>query len=231
VQSPAFRILVVDDDDSIRQMLKLGLTQEGYVVESAINGQVAFELIPNFDPHIIILDLMMPEMDGYELCLEIPKISQAAVIMLTAKKTSTDIVNGLRKGANDYLVKPFHFEELLARIEVQLRLKYPDLTGKRTIGAFIIDENHHQIYFRERQLTLSPTEYKLLSYFLWNPDQILSKTSILNHVWGYDFFGEDNIVEVYVRYLRDKMEDKSHRWIQTIRGVGYRLNCSQNQNP
>lgn len=226
MSSIPFRILVVDDDESIRQMLHFGLSQEGYVVETIDNGHTALEIIPKFNPHVVILDLMMPGMDGYELCQTIPDISQAAMIMLTAKKSSSDIVNGLRKGANDYLVKPFHFEELLARIEVQLRIHFPDLTGIREIGVFFIDERHHQIRFKDQVLTLSPTEYKLLTYFLWNPEQVLSKTAILNHVWGYDFVGEDNIVEVYVRYLRDKLGDKTHQWIQTVRGVGYRLKAT-----
>ncbi|KLU64253.1 response regulator MprA [Desulfosporosinus acididurans] len=223
MDSFSFRILVVDDEPSIRQMLDLGLRKAGYVVKTAANGQIALELIPEFDPHLIILDLMMPIMDGNDLCQAVPEISQAPMIMLTAKNSAKDIVVGLRQGANDYLTKPFHFEELLARIEVQLRNRYPELTGKHTIGAFCLDEAHHSITFNNCQLSLSPTEYKLLSYLLWNPGQILSKNSILTHVWGYDFDGEDNIVEVYIRYLRDKLGDKEHKLIQTVRGAGYRL--------
>ncbi|WP_088186589.1 response regulator transcription factor [Desulfosporosinus sp. FKA] len=223
MDSFSFRILVVDDEPSIRQMLDLGLRKAGYVVKTAANGQIALELIPEFDPHLIILDLMMPIMDGNDLCQAVPEISQAPMIMLTAKNSAKDIVVGLRQGANDYLTKPFHFEELLARIEVQLRNRYPELTGKHTIGAFCLDEAHHSITFDNCQLSLSPTEYKLLSYLLWNPGQILSKNSILTHVWGYDFDGEDNIVEVYIRYLRDKLGDKEHKLIQTVRSAGYRL--------
>ena len=219
----SFRILVVDDEPSIRQMLDLGLRKEGYVVKTAANGQIALELIPEFEPHLIILDLMMPVMDGNDLCQAVPEICQAPMIMLTAKNSATDIVIGLRQGANDYLTKPFHFEELLARIEVQLRNRYPNLAGKHSIGAFCLDEAHHSITFNNCQLSLSPTEYKLLSYMLWNPGQVLGKNSILNHVWGYDFEGEDNIVEVYIRYLRDKLGDKEHKLIQTVRGAGYRL--------
>ncbi|MHB1654302.1 MAG: response regulator transcription factor [Desulfitobacteriaceae bacterium] len=219
-----FRILVADDDASIRQMLSLGLKQEGYTVETVENGESALSLIPRFNPHVVILDLMMPVMDGHELCLAIPDISQAAMIMLTAKKTTTDIVQGLRLGAHDYLVKPFHFVELLARIEVQLRIRFPDLSGKQTVGSFCLDDIHHVISYDDRPINLSPTEYKLLAYFLANPTQVLSKTAIINHVWGYDFNGEENVVEVYVRYLREKLEDKDHALIQTVRGAGYRLN-------
>ena len=222
--SNGFRILVVDDDASIRQMLSLGLKQEGYSVETVENGEAALALIPKFNPHVIILDLMMPVMDGRELCQAIPEISQAAMIMLTAKNTTNDIVQGLRLGAHDYLVKPFHFAELLARIEVQLRNRFPDLSGKKTVGPFCLDEIQHRILYHNRPLNLSPTEYKLMAYFLANPNHVLSKNAIINHVWGYDFEGEENIVEVYVRYLREKLEDSDHTLIQTVRGVGYRLN-------
>ncbi|NLI92488.1 MAG: response regulator transcription factor [Peptococcaceae bacterium] len=218
-----FKILVVDDDISIRQMLSLGLRQEGYEVQTAENGEAALKIIPVFEPHVIILDIMMPVMDGYELCEAIPEISGASMIMLTAKDTSKDIVKGLKLGANDYLVKPFHFEELLARIEVQLRSRFPDLSGQRRIGRFTMDEMKKTISLDDHVLHLSPTEYKLLSYFLWNANQTLSKEKILLHVWGYDFDGEDNIVEVYIRYLREKLGDSDHDLITTMRGLGYRL--------
>jgi two-component system OmpR family response regulator len=222
-----FRILIVDDDASIRQMLSLGLKQEGYDIETADNGKKALEIIPVFEPHVIILDIMMPVMDGYELCESIPEISGASMIMLTAKDTSKDIVKGLRLGAHDYLVKPFHFEELLARIEVQLRNRFPDLSGKRTIGRFTIDELKKSILLDNQPLQLSPTEYKLLSYLLWNSNQTLSKEQILIHIWGYDFEGEDNIVEVYIRYLREKLGDLDHTIIKTVRGLGYHLQTEQ----
>ncbi|NLO97801.1 MAG: response regulator transcription factor [Peptococcaceae bacterium] len=221
--NPKFKILVVDDDPSIRQMLSLGLSKEGYEVQTAENGEIALEKIRQFDPQVIILDIMMPVMDGYELCQIIPQISNASTIMLTAKDTSQDIVKGLRMGANDYLVKPFHFEELLARIEVQLRNRFPDLSGQKVIGRFTIDELRKNISLDGNVLHLSPTEYKLLTYLLWNSNQTLSKEKILLHVWGYDFEGEDNIVEVYISYLREKLGDDAHKLIKTVRGLGYRL--------
>jgi two-component system OmpR family response regulator len=218
-----FKILVVDDDISIRQMLSLGLRQEGYEVQTAENGEAALKIIPEFDPQVIILDIMMPGMDGYELCEAIPEISGASMIMLTAKDTSNDIVKGLRLGAHDYLAKPFHFDELLARIEVQLRNRFPDLSGLKKVGRFTIDDFRKTIALDDDILHLSPTEYKLLSYFLWNANQTLSKEKILLYVWGYDFEGEDNIVEVYIRYLREKLGDSDHALIKTVRGLGYRL--------
>lgn len=218
-----FRILIVDDDPAIRKMISMGLSQEGYTVKTADDGQAALEIMPDFDPHVVILDLMMPILDGFDLCKAIPRISEASMIMLTAKNTSADAVKGLRQGAHDYIGKPFHFNELLARIEVQLRHRFPNLTGQRNIGLFCLDDYRHLIFYQGSPLELSRTEYKLLSYFLWNPNRILSKSSILDRVWGYDFTGEENIVEVYIRYLRDKLGDKNHTILQTVRGAGYQL--------
>jgi len=223
MSTEAFRILIVDDDPSIRQMLSLGLSQEKYDIRTAADGEEALSLIAGFDPQVIILDIMMPIMNGYDLLEAIPDISSASVIMLTAKATTNDIVKGLRLGAHDYLVKPFHFDELLARIEVQLRHRFPDLTGLRTVGPFEHNELTKTIRYQDEVLPLSPTEYRLLSYFLWNPNQILSKEKILVHVWGYDFEGGDNIIEVYIRYLREKLHDSTHERIKTQRGHGYRL--------
>lgn len=227
ISTNKFKILVVDDDPSIRQMLSLGLKTEGYELLTAENGEVALGIIPTFEPHIIILDIMMPVMDGYELCEVIPEISDASMIMLTAKDSLKDIVKGLKLGAHDYLVKPFHFEELLARIEVQLRNRFPDLSGQTTKGRVTVDELKKMISLDNKELNLSPTEYKLLSYLFWNANQTLSKEKILIHVWGYDFEGEDNIVEVYIRYLREKLGDMDHELIKTVRGLGYRLQTAE----
>lgn len=220
-----FRILLVDDDPAILKMISMGLLQEGFQIKTAEDGEIALEIIPDFNPHIIILDVMMPGLDGYELCEAIPRISEASIIMLTAKNTSADVVKGLRQGAHDYLKKPFHFDELLARIEVQLRLRYPGLNGQKNVGSFWMDDYNHHIQYKQTPLELSPTEYKLLSYFLGNPNRVLSKALILDYVWGFDFCGDENIVEVYIRYLRDKLGDKNHNVIETVRGAGYRLVC------
>lgn len=225
-QNP-FRILLVDDDPAILKMISLGLQQEGFQVKTAEDGEKALKIIPDYNPHVVVLDVMMPGLDGYELCQAIPRISEASMIMLTAKNTSSDVVKGLRQGAHDYIRKPFHFDELLARIEVQLRLRYPDLTHQINVGPFSLDDYHHLIQFNHSPLELSPTEYKLLSYLLANPSRVLSKTLILDHVWGFDFSGDENIVEVYIRYLRDKLGDKNHKIIETVRGAGYRLVCQQ----
>jgi two-component system OmpR family response regulator len=225
-----FRILVVDDEESIRKMLEMGLKQEGYDVKTAINGSDALEKVRTWSPHVAVLDIMMPVMDGYDLCQGIQQISSAAMIMLTALDAATDVAKGLRMGAHDYLAKPFHFDELLARIEVQIRNRFPDLSGRRRAGPFLLDDLRKSISYQDRVLNLSPTEYKLLSYMIWNVNQTLSKEKILLHVWGYDFEGDENIVEVYVRYLREKLNDLDHKLIRTARGRGYTLDVPETRD-
>jgi len=217
-----FRILIVDDDIAIRQMLILGLKQ-AYETRWAANGEEALEYVVSFDPHVIILDVMMPVMSGYEFLKVAKKISSASIIMLTAKDSPQDIVRGLRRGSSDYLVKPFHFDELLARIEVQIRQRFPDLTGIQHIGPFVLDDLIKIISYHDEDLTLSPTEYRLLAYFLCHANQTLSKRRIMEHVWGHDFQVHENILEVYIRYLRDKLNDTDHTLLSNQRGQGYRL--------
>ncbi|GJM76471.1 hypothetical protein HMSSN036_86870 [Paenibacillus macerans] len=146
-----------------------------------------------------------------------------AIIMLTAKDEVDDRVKGLTIGADDYVVKPFSFEELLARIGARLRNQFPALFGEVVIGPFRLDDRRKEIIYREQPLELSPTEYELLKYLVLNHGIVLSKTTILDKVWGYDFGGEENIVEVYIRSLREKLHDKEHRLIRTLRGAGYRV--------
>lgn len=215
-------ILIVDDEESITEFIKMGLEDEGYSVHTAFNGIDAVSKALELNPELIILDVMMPGMNGYEACSKIKKSIKTSIIMLTAKDDIDDRVLGLNLGADDYMVKPFSFKELLARINARLRNFLPD-TSKITIGNFSIDDGAHEIIFNNEILNLSPTEYNLLKYLLSNNGLVLSKSVILEKVWGYDFNGEENIVEVYIRYLRDKLGDKNHDIIRTIRGVGYKV--------
>lgn len=216
-------ILVVDDEDSITLFIKMGLEAEGFNVHTASDGIEAISLAKELKPNVIILDIMMPGMDGYEVCSEIKKFIKTSIIMLTAKDEIDDRVKGLNLGADDYMIKPFSFKELLARINARLRNSFPELTGIVCIGDFSIDDSAHEISFHNKVLALSPTEYNLLKYLLINNGLVLSKDSILEKVWDFDFNGEKNIVEVYIRYLRDKIGDKEHRIICTVRGVGYKV--------
>lgn len=147
----------------------------------------------------------------------------ASIIMLTAKDEVEDRVKGLTIGADDYVIKPFSFEELLARIAARLRNQFPALIGEVAIGPFRVNDKKKEILYHDQVLELSPTEYELLKYLVINHGIVLSKTTILDKVWGYDFGGEENIVEVYIRSLRDKLQDKEHRLIRTLRGAGYRV--------
>ncbi|MFD2705770.1 response regulator transcription factor [Salibacterium lacus] len=220
-------ILIVDDEQSILQFLELGLQNEGYQVETAQDGMSAVNLVNTFQPHVVILDVMMPGMDGFEVCRMIKKSGiPLSVIMLTAKDQVDDRVKGLTLGADDYLVKPFSFEELLARIQARLRNQFPDLFSVVVYGPFTIDDSRREIQYNGETLPLSPTEYELLKYLVLNYGIVLSKLMILDRVWGYTFQGEDNIVEVYIRSLRDKLGDSRHERIRTVRGAGYRLDIS-----
>jgi two-component system, OmpR family, response regulator len=220
------KLMLVDDEPHILQFLELGLANEGFEVKTAPDGMSALTLAREYEPHVVILDVMMPGMNGFEVCKLLKKeMDNIAVIMLTAKDEVDDRVKGLTLGADDYMVKPFSFEELLARIRARLRNQFPSFTGEAT-GPFRVDERRKEITYREQVLELSPTEFELLRYLVINHGIVLSKSKILDKVWGYDFGGEENIVEVYIRSLRDKLGDKEHGVIRTLRGSGYRVDLS-----
>jgi len=216
-------ILVVDDEKSIVDFIKMGLEAEGYSVYEAYDGREAIEVANKVKPHIVILDLMIPEIDGYEVCSRIKKSIKTSIIMLTARDEIDDRVRGLDIGADDYMSKPFSFKELLARINARLRNSFPELNDVIHIGEFVIDDGAHEFIYQGKIVSLSPTQYNLLRFLLLNNGLALSKSLILEKVWGYDFNGEENIVEVYIRYLRDKIDDKDHNIIRTVRGVGYKM--------
>ncbi|WP_374120984.1 response regulator transcription factor [Neobacillus sp. PS3-12] len=221
------RILLVDDEPHILQFLELGLMNEGYEIKTAPDGMSAINIAQEFQPHVAILDVMMPGMDGFEVCKMLKKSgSQTSIIMLTAKDEVEDRVKGLTIGADDYVIKPFSFEELLARIQARLRNQFPNLFSEVKYGPFKLDDRRKEFVYNERVLELSPTEYELLKFLVMNHGNVMSKGVILDRVWGYDFQGEENIVEVYIRSLRDKLNDKDHHVIRTIRGSGYRVDIS-----
>ena len=215
-------ILLVDDEESIVEFMKMGLEAEGYTLHTADEGSAAIMIAREVKPQIVILDITMPGMDGYEICYEIKKAIKTSVIMLTARDDVDDRVKGLNIGADDYMAKPFSFKELLARINARIRSTETE-TRRNEYGKFVIDDDGHQITYMNKKLVLSPTEYNLLKFLVVNNGRVLSKSVILESVWGYDFSGDDNIVEVYIRYLRDKIMDKDHKIIFTVRGVGYKV--------
>lgn len=225
-QLKGIKILLVDDEPTILAFLELGLQNEGFEVATASDGITAVTVAKQFQPHIVILDVMMPGMDGFEVCRMLKKSENVAVIMLTAKEDVEDRIKGLKLGADDYMSKPFSFEELLARIHARIRNQFPNLLAEVTLGPYRIDDRRKEIRYLDRVLELSPTEYELLKFLVINHGLVLSKSMILDKVWGYDFGGEENIVEVYIRSLRDKLQDKDHRIIRTLRGSGYRVDLT-----
>lgn len=219
------RILAIDDEESITQFLKMGLEAEGYEVITASEGMTGIQLAEKLKPAVAIVDIMMPGMDGYEVCRSLKKYTNCQVILLSAKGEVTDRVTGLNAGADDYMVKPFSFEELIARVQARLR-NTPQYEEQPT-GLFSIDDEQKQITYQGEALTLTRTEYKLLRYFIQHKNKVLSKEAILNAVWGYDYYGNDNVVEAYIKTLRQKLQDPEHQVIQTLRGFGYKLDVTE----
>jgi len=223
------RVLIVDDEESIVSFLKMGLEEQGYKVDTANDGETAIKLAEIIKPQVIILDVMLPIVNGYDVCKEIKKNMDTIIIMLTARYEIEDKVIGLSIGADDYMVKPYSFIELLARIKARLRSNKNSVINAKNnsslfkMGNFILNDDAHEIKYNNLNLSLSLTEYKLLKFLLINNNIVLSKTKILDEVWGYDFYGDQNVVEVYIKYLRNKIGDKEHTLIQTVRGVGYKV--------
>jgi len=218
------RILVIEDDAQILQFLRRGLAYEGYQVDTAEDGQQGLILARDNPPDVVILDWMLPGLDGLEVCRRLRSGGSVPILILTAKESVSDRVQGLDAGADDYLVKPFAFEELLARVRALLRRRTPDGPDVLTFSDLSLDTGTHQAFRGDRVIELTAKEYELLELFLRHPRQVLTRDVIYDRVWGYDFGGESNIIEVYVRYLRQKTEAQGEpRLMHTVRGVGYVL--------
>jgi DNA-binding response OmpR family regulator len=219
------RILVVDDEPAITDFIALGLHHEGYEVATAGDGHQGLRAVDEFKPDLVILDVMMPRLDGFELCRAIAGEPRRGIIILSARDETTDRIHGLELGADDYLVKPFEFVELLARVKAVLRRRTPDLNRVVQVGDLTIDTATREVRVAALQLDLSVREYDLLHYLAVHADEVMLRQRILDEVWGHNFFGDENNVEVYIRYLRQKLGDADHLRIQTVRGVGYRLHA------
>jgi two-component system response regulator MprA len=224
IQAMTNRILVIEDEDRIRQFLQRGLTYENYRVDVAGDGPTGLALARENPPDVVILDWMLPGMDGLEVCRRLRAAGPVPILMLTAKDTVGDRVIGLDAGADDYLVKPFAFDELLARIRALLRRAAPTQPEVLHFSDLSLDTGTRQAFRGERAIDLTAKEYELLELFMRHPRQVLTREVIFDRVWGYDFGGESNIIEVYVRYLRQKTEAGGEtRLVHTVRGVGYVL--------
>jgi DNA-binding response OmpR family regulator len=225
-------VLIVEDEAKIARLLELELTHEGYDVEFADNGREGLDKALSKPWGLIILDIMLPELNGIEVLRRLRKEdSRTPVILVTARKATPDIISGLDQGANDYITKPFEIEELLARMRAAMRASMQGReeeasqksTAKRLqIDNLTVDKVSRDIFREGHKIELTPKEYDLLLYLLENKNQVLNREQIINQVWGYDFIGDTNVVDVYIRYIRKKIDfDFDVKLIQTIRGVGY----------
>jgi two-component system, OmpR family, response regulator len=220
------RILVVDDEESITDLLSTALRYERFEVDVAHTGRAALGAVASFRPHLIVLDVMLPDLNGFDVARRLAdQRERIPVLFLTARDATEDRVRGLTLGGDDYVPKPFSLEELIARIRAILRrTKDGSEDGSRLVFTNLeMDDDLHQVWRGEREVELTATEYKLLRYLLVNAPRVLSKAQILDHVWNYDFGGEANIVETYISYLRKKVDRDAPPLIHTVRGVGYCL--------
>lgn len=218
------RILVVDDDPEILSFLKRGLAYDGYEVDTAKDGTEALAKARDIEPDLVVLDVMMPGLDGMEVSKRLRQASDTPILMLTAKGTVADRVAGLDSGADDYLIKPFAFDELLARVRALLRRSQPKEGDVLRFSDLSLDTATREVRRAAEVIDLTVQEFDLLELFMRHPRQVLSRDRIYSRVWGYDFGGESNVIEVYVSYLRSKLEaGGKSRIIHTVRGVGYVL--------
>ncbi|MHB8613370.1 MAG: response regulator transcription factor [Candidatus Dormibacteraceae bacterium] len=217
------KVLVVDDEPMMVNFLRTGLRYEGFEVMGAGDGNAALELAQSFRPDIVILDLRMPGADGYEVCRRLRGDPDLGIIMLTAKDETKDRILGLDLGADDYLVKPFDFDELLSRMRALLRRLKKSMADTLICGPLTLDSKRRRLSFDGKEILVTARELELMTFFMQHPRQVLTRQLILDRVWGVDFYGSDANVEVYVGYLRTKLGDSGRNLIQTVRGVGYQL--------
>ncbi len=229
-----YKILLVDDEDRIRKLLHLYLTREQFEVTEAQNGQQALELALSKDFHCILLDLMLPELSGEEVCQEIRKVKDTPIIMLTAKGEETNRVDGFELGADDYIVKPFSPREVVLRVKALLRRTSEESFSKKSMytkdlivfNRLVIDNDSHKVTIDQRDVTLTPKEYELLLFLVKTPDKVYDREDLLKFVWNYEFYGDLRTVDTHIKRLREKMNKVapgSGQMIATVWGVGYKF--------
>lgn len=219
------KILIIEDEEKIARFIELELEHEGYEIYKSFNGREGLEMVENGHFDLVLLDIMLPELNGLEVLRRIRKNSEIPVIMLTARDAVMDKVSGLDMGADDYITKPFAIEELLARIRVALKRKRNDIKSEKNIliaGKLNLDKDSHQVTYDGKHIELTNREFILLEVLLENRSIVLSRDTLLEKVWGFDYMGETNVVDVYIYYLRNKIDDiVGEKIIETVRGVGY----------
>ena len=223
------KVLVVDDEEHITEMLAMGLGLNGFAVERAANGRDALSAIEQDRPDLVVLDVMLPDLDGFEVARRLRQAEGASthvpIIFLTARDTTQDKIEGLRLGSDDYVTKPFSIEELIERVKAVLRRSSGVGPGEHKLGYadLELDEDTRDVWRAGKLVELTPTEYKLLHYLLANARRVLTRDQILEHVWDYTFAGNASVLETYISYLRHKIDDVDPPLIHTVRGVGYTL--------
>jgi len=224
------KILVVDDEKSIVRLVTFNLEKEGYTTLKAYDGEEALDLMRREKPDLVLLDIMLPKIDGFDVCRRIRQEGmQVAVIMLTAKDQEIDIVLGLELGADDYITKPFSPRELVARVKAVLRRMAAQEGSAREegmkIGGLVIDSSKYEVTVNGRPVELTPKEFELLDFLARNAGRVMTRDALLNHLWGYTYAGDTRIVDVHISHLREKIEDnpKNPAYIKTVRGVGYKF--------
>jgi two-component system OmpR family response regulator len=224
-QEPAARLLVVDDEPNIRELLSVSLRFSGFDVTAAATGRDALDAAERDPPDLVVLDVMLPDLDGFQVARRLREARQVPILFLTARDAVQDKVTGLTLGGDDYVTKPFSLEEVVARIRSVLRRTRGDApaASRYQVGDLELNEDAHEVRRGGRVVELSPTEYKLLRYLMLNSGRVLSKAQILDRVWNYDFGGQQGIVESYVSFLRHKIDREGPRMIHTVRGIGYLL--------
>ena len=223
---PGEHLLIVDDEENLRSMLAAALRHHGFQVSSVANGRDALDAVGELSPDLVVLDVMLPDLDGFEVCRRMRADGNTTpVLFLTARDATEDKVRGLTLGGDDYLQKPFSLEELVARATAVLRRagQQRDDRVVLTCGDIVLDDDAHLVTRAGSEVALSPTEYNLLRYLLVNQGRVVSKSQILDHVWQYDFGGDGGVVETYIGYLRRKLDRADSKLITTVRGVGYSI--------
>lgn len=221
------RIFIVEDERRIARFVQIELEHEGFQTATEDNGKRAYERIMQEHYDLVLLDIMLPEMDGLTICRKVRELSNIPIIMLTAKDEVEDKVNGLDIGADDYMTKPFAMQELLARIRAALRKHVPEEKEEENVERYVLKNlvlypSRYEVQVQGETVELTKKEYALLEYLMRNKRTVLTREQILQEVWGYDYVGDTNVVDVYIRYLRAKLDDRFHeKYIHTVRGVGY----------
>ena len=221
----AKKILIVEDDDNIRELLRLYLEREGYEITEAENGAVGLSKWKAENPDMMLLDVMMPVMDGWQVCKEVRAAgSTMPIIMITAKGETMDKVSGLELGADDYIVKPLEMREVVARVRAVFRRVAGDETGKRTFDKLVIDKQAYDLVIDGKRVDAPPKEIELLYFLAQSPNRVFTRAQLLDDVWGFDYYGDTRTVDVHVKRLREKLEGVSDKWeLKTVWGVGYKF--------